>query len=362
MTSRSISISTAPRARGDGSAASLRERQGIVEAEVLSVPAAGWSEAVAKARYVLNLYAASLSRRFSSPRPRKSRHRRSDQALRGELNETKDLKPVRCSTRSRAANRKQPNAKSLATTRQDGRGASPRCGVGLVLDQGQRDLRLRSARYRIRLPSQNCGAPKACAEKGLWEEGPVKKKWAIGSASTQRTSEERNAERKKSGLRPRRHPRIWEYHGMSKRGNDANNIFRPSDRPLTEYWSKRRSVKALNDWKPSGWREGGRSRKTLREKRRSSNWRGCGRHVPWLTASGRGYEAGWSTARAQQRSSAACWALFWQEGAWAPATQPGWKLRPKPSRRFPRFRASSFRDRLSGRNRCHFFPFIRSWM
>jgi len=157
MTSRSISISTAPRARGDGSAASLRERQGIVEAEVLSVPAAGWSEAVAKARYVLNLYAASLSRRFSSPRPRKSRHRRSDQALRGELNETKDLKPVRCSTRSRAANRKQPNAKSLATTRQDGRGASPRCGVGLVLDQGQRDLRLRSARYRIRLPSQNCG-------------------------------------------------------------------------------------------------------------------------------------------------------------------------------------------------------------
>jgi len=39
----------------------LRERQGIVEAEVLSVPAAGWSEAVAKARYVLNLYAASLS-------------------------------------------------------------------------------------------------------------------------------------------------------------------------------------------------------------------------------------------------------------------------------------------------------------
>jgi hypothetical protein len=24
-------------------------------------------------------------------------------------------------------------------------------------------------------------------------------------------------------------------HRMSKRGNDANNVFRPSDRPLTEY-------------------------------------------------------------------------------------------------------------------------------
>ena len=45
----------------EANAASLRERQGIVEAEMLSVPAAGWPEAVAKARYVLNLYAASLS-------------------------------------------------------------------------------------------------------------------------------------------------------------------------------------------------------------------------------------------------------------------------------------------------------------
>ncbi len=39
----------------------LRERQSAVEIELLSVPATGWPEAVAKARYVLNLYAAGLS-------------------------------------------------------------------------------------------------------------------------------------------------------------------------------------------------------------------------------------------------------------------------------------------------------------
>jgi hypothetical protein len=41
-------------------AASLRERQRAVEAEMVAVQAAGWPEAVAKARYVLNLYAAGL--------------------------------------------------------------------------------------------------------------------------------------------------------------------------------------------------------------------------------------------------------------------------------------------------------------
>jgi hypothetical protein len=39
----------------------LREQQSAVEMELLSVPAANWPDAVAKARYVLNLYAASLS-------------------------------------------------------------------------------------------------------------------------------------------------------------------------------------------------------------------------------------------------------------------------------------------------------------
>jgi hypothetical protein len=39
----------------------LRHRQGILEAELLTVPADSWPEAAAKARYVLNLYAASLT-------------------------------------------------------------------------------------------------------------------------------------------------------------------------------------------------------------------------------------------------------------------------------------------------------------
>ena len=39
----------------------LREKQGVVEIQLLAVPAASWPEAVAKARYVLNLYSAGLS-------------------------------------------------------------------------------------------------------------------------------------------------------------------------------------------------------------------------------------------------------------------------------------------------------------
>ena len=38
----------------------LRDKQGVVEIQLLAVPAASWSEAVAKARYVLNLYSAGL--------------------------------------------------------------------------------------------------------------------------------------------------------------------------------------------------------------------------------------------------------------------------------------------------------------
>lgn len=45
----------------EAKAALLRERQSAVEIELLSVPAANWPDAVAKARYVLNLYAASLA-------------------------------------------------------------------------------------------------------------------------------------------------------------------------------------------------------------------------------------------------------------------------------------------------------------
>ncbi len=38
----------------------LRDKQGVLEIQILTAPAASWPEAVAKARYVLNLYSASL--------------------------------------------------------------------------------------------------------------------------------------------------------------------------------------------------------------------------------------------------------------------------------------------------------------
>ena len=39
----------------------LRDRQSALESQLLAVPAASWPEAAAKARYVLNLYAAGLA-------------------------------------------------------------------------------------------------------------------------------------------------------------------------------------------------------------------------------------------------------------------------------------------------------------
>jgi hypothetical protein len=39
----------------------LRDRQGVVESQLLAAPATSWIEAAAKARYVLNLYAAQLA-------------------------------------------------------------------------------------------------------------------------------------------------------------------------------------------------------------------------------------------------------------------------------------------------------------
>ena len=45
----------------ENNARSLRGRQGILESQLLAVPAASWPEAAAKARYVLNLYAAELA-------------------------------------------------------------------------------------------------------------------------------------------------------------------------------------------------------------------------------------------------------------------------------------------------------------
>jgi hypothetical protein len=45
----------------ENNAKALRDRWGIFENQLLSVPAASWPEAAAKARYVLNLYEAGLA-------------------------------------------------------------------------------------------------------------------------------------------------------------------------------------------------------------------------------------------------------------------------------------------------------------
>jgi hypothetical protein len=45
----------------ENNATQLRERQSVIESQLISVQAASWPEAAAKARYVLNLYAAGLA-------------------------------------------------------------------------------------------------------------------------------------------------------------------------------------------------------------------------------------------------------------------------------------------------------------
>lgn len=45
----------------ESNARDLRERQDVLEKDLLSIPATSRAEAVAKARYVLNLYAAGLA-------------------------------------------------------------------------------------------------------------------------------------------------------------------------------------------------------------------------------------------------------------------------------------------------------------
>ncbi len=45
----------------EASAKLLRDRQSLVETQLLAVPASSWPEAAAKARHVLNLYAAELA-------------------------------------------------------------------------------------------------------------------------------------------------------------------------------------------------------------------------------------------------------------------------------------------------------------
>jgi hypothetical protein len=55
-------------ADAEANAASLRLRQHELEVALLESPAESWPEAAAKARYVLNLYAASLDKQDSQHR------------------------------------------------------------------------------------------------------------------------------------------------------------------------------------------------------------------------------------------------------------------------------------------------------
>src|SRR6195256_6403070 len=48
-------------AEAEANAKVLRDRQSVLESQLLTAPAASWPEAAAKARYVLNLYAAGLA-------------------------------------------------------------------------------------------------------------------------------------------------------------------------------------------------------------------------------------------------------------------------------------------------------------
>jgi hypothetical protein len=52
----------------ENNARDLRDQQGLLESQLLSVPAASWPEAAAKARYILTSYAAGLP-------PTDTRHR-----------------------------------------------------------------------------------------------------------------------------------------------------------------------------------------------------------------------------------------------------------------------------------------------
>jgi hypothetical protein len=45
----------------ENNAKALRDRQGLLENQLLSVPATSWPEAAAKARYIFNLYVAGLA-------------------------------------------------------------------------------------------------------------------------------------------------------------------------------------------------------------------------------------------------------------------------------------------------------------
>ena len=56
-------------AEAEAHAAVLRDQKSQIEAQLLEVPAVSWPDVAAKARYVLNLYSATLQcTRFTPPR------------------------------------------------------------------------------------------------------------------------------------------------------------------------------------------------------------------------------------------------------------------------------------------------------
>jgi hypothetical protein len=69
-------------AKVENNARDLRDRQGVLENQLISVPAASWPEAAAKARYLLNLYATGLA---PSSRSCRGRTCRLCPALQGKL-------------------------------------------------------------------------------------------------------------------------------------------------------------------------------------------------------------------------------------------------------------------------------------
>src|SRR5437867_12959128 len=58
----------------------LRDKQGVVELEILAAPATSWPEAVAKARYVIKLHVATLA-------PTDTQHRDHMASVLGDLTE-----------------------------------------------------------------------------------------------------------------------------------------------------------------------------------------------------------------------------------------------------------------------------------
>jgi hypothetical protein len=139
-----------------------RDKQGVVEIQILAAPATSWPEAVPKARYVLNLYSAGLAPTdIHPPRPR-GRGACGPHPARGRRDLNKPmfsrnnhpLHPVAPAMIERRKP-KASDAKSHAPSRHDGRIASSRGGARLVLHQGQWNLRLRPAFFRSGLPAQD---------------------------------------------------------------------------------------------------------------------------------------------------------------------------------------------------------------